>query len=125
MNIVHPTGVARPAGHYSHAVVHDGLVYVSGQLPIRDGELTLVEGSVEEQTSQAIDNLRRVLESAGSGLERVIKTTVYVSDISLWERINREYARAFGTHRPARSVVPTLELHHGFCVEIEAIAASD
>lgn len=124
MEIVHPRGVAQPAGHYSHAVVHGGLVYVSGQLPVRDGELTLVEGSVEEQAGQAIENLRRVLEAAGSSLGRVIKTTVYVSDISLWERVNREYARAFGAHRPARSVVPTLELHHGFCVEIEAIAAS-
>lgn len=125
MDVVHPSGAARPAGHYSPAVVHGGLVYVSGQLPIRNGDLTLVGGPVEEQTGQAIENLRRVLEAAGSGLERVIKTTVYVSDISLWERVNRAYARAFGAHKPARSVVPTLGLHHGFCVEIDAVAAID
>lgn len=125
MEMIQAKRVAPPGGHYSHAVSHNGLVYVSGQLPLRDGETTLVEGTVEEQTAQAIENLRRVLEAAGSSLERVIKTTVYVSDMSLWERVNREYARAFGGHKPARSVVPTMVLHHGFCVEIEAIAAID
>ena len=123
MEMIQANRVAPPAGHYSHAVVHDGLVYVSGQLPLRDGKISLIEGTVEEQTAQAIENLRRILEAAGSGLDRVIKTTVYVSDMSLWDRVNREYARAFGGHKPARSVVPTTALHHGFCVEIEAIAA--
>lgn len=124
MDMVQPNGIASPAGHYSHAVVYGGLVYVSGQLPVRDGTFSLAEASVEVQTAQAIENLRRVLEAAGSGLDRVIRTTVYVSDISLWERVNREYAKAFGRHRPARSVVPTPALHHGFCVELEAIAAA-
>lgn len=112
-----------PAGHYSQAVVHDGLVYVSGQLPIdpMTGEPRV--GSIEEQTRLAMSNLAAVLEAAGSGLSRVVKTTVYVSNIELWGRVNAVYAECFGGHRPARAVVPTRDLHFGCQVEIEAIAA--
>jgi 2-iminobutanoate/2-iminopropanoate deaminase len=103
-------------------MAHDGLVYVAGQLPIApDGERCT--GDIEEQADQVLRNLSAILEAAGSGLDRVIKTTVYVSDISLWGRVNDVYSRHFGDHRPARAVVPTRELHHGFLVEIEAVAA--
>lgn len=115
-------GVPPPAGHYSHAVVHDRIVYVSGQLPLRNGGLDLVGAPVEEQTAQAIENLRLVLETSGSGLDCVIKTTVYVADVALWGRVNQSYAAAFGERKPARSIVPTGPLHHGFLVEVEAIA---
>ena len=64
-----------------------------------------------------------ILEAAGRSLDRALKTTVYVSDIGLWGRVNAVYARFFGQHRPARAVVPTKELHYGFQLEIEAIAA--
>jgi len=111
-----------PAGHYSQAVRHGDLIFVSGMLPIRpDG--TKVEGEVEEQTRQALENVEAVLLAAGSGRDKVIKTTVYVSDIALWGRVNAEYAAFFGDHRPARAVVPTRELHFGLLVEIEAVAA--
>lgn len=113
-----------PGGHYSQAIVHDGLVYAAGQLPI--DPITgrpLAEAGVEEQTDRALENLRAVLEAAGSGLDLVLKVTVYVSDVSLWGRVNVAYAKAFGDHRPARSVVPTGPLHHGARVEIDAIAA--
>lgn len=123
MHIVESSSIGAPAGHYSHAVEHNGLVYVSGQLPVRDRTTALSTDSVEEQTRQAIENLRRVLEAAGSSLDHVLKTTVYISDIDLWDRVNRTYAQSFGNHRPARSIVPTTRLHHGFCVEIEAVAA--
>ena len=114
-----------PAGHYAQAVVHGGLVYVSGQLPIdpKTGEKRI--GSIEEQTSQALENVAAILEAAGSGLDRVVKTTVYVSDIGLWDRVNGVYAAYFGEHHPARAVVPTRELHFGFQIEIEAIAIVD
>jgi len=113
----------RPAGHYSQAVVHQGLVFVAGQLPIdpQTGEKKL--GPVQEQTEQVLRNLAAILEAAGSGLERVLKVTVYVSDISLWDEVNRVYAGWFGEHNPARAVVPTRELHYGFQIELEAIAA--
>ena len=114
-----------PAGHYSQGMIHRGLVYVSGQLPIDPGSGQPRIGSIEEQTKLAIANLTAVLETAGSGLDRVIKTTVYVSDIGLWGRVNGVYAECFGDHRPARAVVPTRDLHFGCQVEIEAIAAID
>ena len=111
-----------PGGHYSQAVVHNGLVYVSGQLPIdpKTGEKKL--GSIEEQTEQTLENIRAILQAAGSDLNRVLKMTVYVSDISLWGKVNEVYARVMGDHRPARAVVPVKDLHHGFQIEIEAIA---
>src|SRR5215813_11357050 len=88
-----------PGGHYSQAVVHNGLVYVAGQLPIdpKTGERKL--GSIEEQTEQTLKNLREILIAAGSGLDRVLKMTVYVSDIGLWGRVNEVYARVMGEHR--------------------------
>ena len=68
-------------------------------------------------------NLSAILEAAESSIAQVIKTTVYVSDIALWDRVNAVYSRFFGEHRPARAVVPTRDLHFGFQIEIEAIAA--
>ena len=113
----------KPAGHYSQAVVHDNIVYVSGQLPIdpETGEKRI--GSIEEQTEQALKNLFEILKAAGSDINQVIKTTVYVSDIELWDRVNAVYSEFFGDHRPARAVVPTTKLHFGFQIEIEAVAA--
>ena len=112
-----------PGGHYSQAIIHNGLIYVAGQLPIdpATGEKKL--GSIEEQAEQVLANIRAILEAAGSNLNRVLKTTVYVSDIELWGKVNEIYARTFGEHRPARAVVPIKELHYGFKIEIEAIAA--
>ena len=112
-----------PAGHYAQAIVHNGLVYVSGQLPVdpETGEKHI--GSIEEQTSQALKNVAAILKAADSDLGQVIKATVYISDISLWDRVNKVYAEFFGAHRPARAIVPTRDLHFGFQIEIEAIAA--
>ena len=112
-----------PAGHYSQAVIHNGIVYVAGQLAIDPitGDKRL--GAIEEQVEQALRNVAAILEAAGSDLAHVLKTTVYIADISLWPRVNAVYARLFGDHRPARAVVPTKELHYGFLVEIEAVAA--
>ncbi|HYO63522.1 MAG TPA: Rid family detoxifying hydrolase [Pyrinomonadaceae bacterium] len=112
-----------PGGHYSQAVVYGGLVYVSGQLAIdpRTGERRL--GSIEEQTEQTLSNVAGILRAAGSSLGRVLKMTVYVSDIELWSAVNAVYERVMGEHRPARAVVPVKELHYGFKIEIEAVAA--
>ena len=113
-----------PAGHYSQAVVYGGLVFVSGQLSIdpQTGEKKL--GSIEEQTEQVLKNVSEILTAADSDLSRLLKVTVYISDISLWGPVNTVYARVMGGHRPARAVVPTKDLHHGFLIEIEAIAAT-
>ena len=125
MEVISTPNAPKPAGHYSQAIVHNNLVYVSGQLPLdpKTGEKRI--GSIEEQTEQALKNLSEILKAAGSNLNRVMKTTVYISDIELWDRVNAVYSRFFGEHRPARAVVPTRNLHFGFQIEIEAIAALD
>jgi 2-iminobutanoate/2-iminopropanoate deaminase len=123
MKAISTPDAPQPGGHYSQAIVHNGLVYVAGQLPIepRTGEKRL--GSIEEQTEQTLRNVAAILEAAGSDLAHVLKVTVYIADIALWSRVNAVYARFFGDHRPARVVAPTKELHFGFLVEVEAIAA--
>ena len=111
-------------GHYSQAVVHNGLVFVSGQLSIdpQTGEKKL--GSIEEQTEQVLNNVEAILKAANSDFSRVLKMTVYVADIELWSAVNAVYARVLGEHRPARAVIPTGKLHYGFLIEIDAIAAT-
>lgn len=113
-----------PGGHYSQAVVHNGVVYVSGQLSIdpKTGEKKL--GSIEEQTEQVLQNIGAILKAANSDLSRVLKMTVYVADIDLWGAVNEVYSRVLGEHRPARAVVPTGALHYGFLIEVEAVAAT-
>jgi 2-iminobutanoate/2-iminopropanoate deaminase len=123
MKFISTKDAPTPAGHYSQAIVHNGLVYVSGQLPIdpRTGEKRT--GSIEEQTEQVLRNMKAILEASNSGIARVLKVTVYISDIELWGKVNTVYEHFFKDHRPARAVVPTRELHYGFKIEMEAIAA--
>lgn len=113
-----------PAGHYSQAVVYNGIVYVAGQLSIdpKTGERKI--GTIEEQTELALSNVSEILKAADSDLSRVLKMTIYVADINLWGAVNTVYARVMGDHRPARAVIPTGELHYGFLIEIEAVAAT-
>ena len=115
----------QPAGHYSQAVVHNGLVFVSGQLPIDPENGERILGSIEKQTEQVKKNVKAIPEAAGSSLDRVLKVTIYISDMELWGKVNSVYAEFFADHRPARAVVPTRELHYGFKVEMEVIAAVD
>ncbi|HEV7745518.1 MAG TPA: Rid family detoxifying hydrolase [Pyrinomonadaceae bacterium] len=112
-------------GHYSQAVVHNGLVFVSGQLSIDPltGEKKL--GSIEEQTEQVLKNVAEILKAANSDFSRVLKMTVYVADIELWSAVNEVYTRVLGESRPARAVIPTGKLHYGFLIEIDAIAATN
>ena len=112
------------AGHYSQAIVHNGVVYVAGQLPIKPGSSERHVGSIEEQTEQTLRNVEAILKAAGSGLDRVLQMTIYVSDIELWSGVNTTYARVMGPHRPARAVVPVKDLHYGYQIEIQAIAAA-
>lgn len=121
---IQTTDAPAPGGHYSQAIVHNGLVYVSGQLPIdaRTGEKRL--GSIEEQTELVLRNTGEILRAAGSDLSRVLKMTLYVADINLWSQVNAVYAQVMGEHRPARVVVPVKQLHYGFLIELEAIAAT-
>ncbi|HXI90303.1 MAG TPA: Rid family detoxifying hydrolase [Blastocatellia bacterium] len=114
-----------PAGHYSQAVVYNGLIFVAGQLAIDPDTGARLTGSIEEQTEQCLKNIGEILKAAGSDLTRVLKMTVYISDIELWSAVNAVYARVMGDHRPARAVVPVKELHYGFKIEIETVAATN
>jgi 2-iminobutanoate/2-iminopropanoate deaminase len=115
----------KAGGHYSQAVVYNGLVFVSGQLSIdpQTGEKKL--GSIEEQTEQVLNNVAEILKAANSDLSRVLKMIVYIADIELWGAVNEVYGRVMGEHRPARAVIPTGKLHYGFLIEIEAVAAAN
>lgn len=113
----------KPAGHYSQACVHDGLIFTSGQLPISPEGKLLNEKSFEEQARQAIVNVLSIVKAAGSGPERVLKVTAFIVGMENWPALNAVYAEIMGTNKPARSVVPVPALHNGCLIEIEAIAA--
>ena len=112
-----------PAGHYSQAIVHNGLVYVSGQLPISPKGVKMVDASVADQTKQVLQNVIAILEAAGSSLDRVLQMTLYVADVEHWGEVNRVYTEILGDHKPARAVVPVKELHYGLAIEVQVIAA--
>jgi reactive intermediate/imine deaminase len=124
MQSVETPNAPAAAGHYSQAIVHGGVVYVAGQLPIDPQDRSRAVGSIEEQTERTLRNVEAILVAAGSGLDRVLQMTIYVSDIELWAGVNVAYARVMGAHRPARAVVPVKELHYGYQIEIQAIAAT-
>lgn len=111
-------------GPYSQAVIHGELVYASGQIPLDAATGRLVEGGVEAQTRQVIANLSAVLEAAGTSLERAIRTTVYLVDLSSFPRVNAVYAEHFtGRPAPARATVQVAALPLGAQIEIDAVAA--
>ena len=116
-------GAPTPGGHYSQAVVYNGLVFVAGQLAIDPATGVKLTGSIEEQTEQSLKNVSEILKASGSDLSRVLRMTIYVSDIELWPAVNTVYTSVMGEHRPARAIVPVKELHYGFKIEIETIAA--
>jgi 2-iminobutanoate/2-iminopropanoate deaminase len=107
---------------YSQAIRVDNLVFVSGQLAVRPGHAEIVGDSIEEQTEQVFANLRAILEEAGSGLERLVKTTVYLADLGDFAGMNEVYARHVGDRPPARATIEVAALPSGAKVEIEAIA---
>ena len=123
MESVYIENIAKPAGHYSPGVVHNGLVYVSGQLPMTLDTRQPVTGPIEEQTELSLRNVEAVLKAAGSDLDHVLQMTIYVSDMELWGKVNETYARVMGDHRPARAIVPVKDLHFDTKIEIQAIAA--
>lgn len=125
MRFVETPTAPSPGGHYSQAVVHRGIVYVAGQLPIDPADPQATPGDAASQARQALANVSAVLEGAGSGLDRVLQMTIYVSDISHWAAVNEVYTEVMGSHRPARAVVPVRDLHYGYTIEIQAIAATN
>jgi len=99
------------------------MLYLSGQLPV-DPLTKEIPESIEEQTDQTLKNIEIILNEAGSSKFQVIAVRLYISDISLWEKVNERYQLFFESHKPARSIIPTRELHFGSHVEIEVIATT-
>lgn len=122
LDFVHTDDAPAAIGPYSQAVVVDGWVYCSGQIPLDPETGDLLDGSVAEQTDLALRNLRAVLEAAGASLASVVKTTVFLSDMSTFAEMNEVYARHFGEHRPARAAVQAGALPKYCDVEIECVA---
>jgi len=116
-------GAPTARGHYSQAMVHGGVVYVAGQLPIVPGDPEAKLASFDEQARRVLDNVIAILEASGSGADLVLKSTVYITDVACWPAFNAIYAEKFGAHKPARTVVPVAALHYGYLVEMDAIAA--
>jgi len=112
-----------PGGHYSQAIVHNGFVFVAGQLATVPGRKEHRPGTIAEQTEQAMRNVEAILKAAGSGLDKLVQVTIYVSDIELWGEVNSAYSRIMGAHRPSRAIVPVKELHYGYGIEIQAVGA--
>ncbi len=107
---------------YSQAISAGGLVFVSGQLALRPDHAEIVGESITEQTEQVFANLRAILEAAGTGLDRLVKTTVYLADLDDFGAMNEVYARHVGDRPPARATIEVSALPSGARVEIEAIA---
>ncbi len=108
-------------GHYSPGVLSHGTLYISGQLP-NDPETDALPDGIEAQTQACLDKIDTVLRAAGLTRSRVVQCRAFVADSSLWEPVNRVYAGFFGSHKPARIIVPTRDLRPGLLVEIEAVA---
>lgn len=120
--IVNTDRAPKAIGPYSQAVKANGFIFVSGQIPIDPDTNDLVKGDIAEQTIQVIKNIKNILEAGGSGLEDVVKTTVYLRDLKKFGDMNRAYGEFFTTLFPARATVEVSNLPKGADVEIDAVA---
>ena len=113
----------KPRGFYSQAIQVDNLIFTSGQLPIVPDSGEFIKGDIEKQTIQVLENIKAILERAGSSLDNVIKVTIFIRDISQWKTVNKVYARYLEKGiPPARSVIAGVDIHYGADIELEVIA---
>jgi reactive intermediate/imine deaminase len=120
---INPAGMATPGGHYSHVSIANGLVFVSGQLPIDATGRKLTDSAFKDQAEQVLANLTCALTGAGSEVRKLVQVRVYIVGVEHWAQFNEIYARWAGDARPARAVVPVPALHYGLKIEVEAVAA--
>jgi 2-iminobutanoate/2-iminopropanoate deaminase len=125
MKIIATESAPRAIGPYSQAIVHHGMAYLSGQIPLDPSTGELVAGDITVQTERVLTNMAGVLEACGSSLGRVVKTTVFLKDMGEFAAMNAVYARFFETNPPARSTVEVARLPRDSRVEIECIAIVD
>jgi len=119
---VHTGSAPAAIGPYSQAIKANGLVFASGQIPLDPSTMQIVEGGIREQTERVLNNLKAVLEAAGTGLDRVVKTTVFLADLNDFVEMNDTYGRFFTETPPARSTVEVSRLPRDVRVEIDVIA---
>ncbi len=110
-------------GPYSQAIEVEGMLYCSGQIPLNPETGEIVDGGISEQTKQVLKNLKQVLTVGGSSLNHVVKTTVFLTDLAMFDEVNQLYAQAFSAHKPARSTVQVAALPKGALIEIDAIGS--
>jgi len=124
MDFVSTGDAPKAIGPYSQGIIAGGLISTAGQIAIDPASGEVVPGGAAEQTARVMQNLTAILRAAGSGLDRVVKTTVFLTDMADFAAMNEVYGKAFGNHRPARSTVAVANLPKGVKVEIEAIATT-
>ena len=124
MEIIATEKAPAALGPYSQAIRASGMIYCSGQIPINPATGAIEAQTIEEQTTQAITNLKNVLEKAGSSLAKVVKTTVFIKNMNDFAALNKVYAELFGDTKPARSCVQAARLPKDVKIEIEAIAVA-
>ncbi len=124
MQKIQVTNSPKPVGHYSQAIVSNGLLFTSGILPIKvkTSEKLPFETSIKEQSEVVFENLKQILQEVNLTPSNVVKTTIYITDGEAWGIVNQAFADFFGEHRPARSIIPVSALHFGYKIELEAIA---
>jgi 2-iminobutanoate/2-iminopropanoate deaminase len=123
-DIVHSDRGPKPIGPYSQAVKINGLLYLSGQIPLDPKTNEMITGDIKAQTERVLENIKGILESAGSNLHHVVKTTVFLKDMNEFPSMNEVYAKYFTTAHPARSTVQVARLPKDASVEIEVIASA-
>ncbi|MDN7245474.1 RidA family protein [Planococcus shenhongbingii] len=122
MKFISIDGAKANPGHYSAATQQGNFLFVSGQLPVDPFTGEGSSGDIAVETKQVLANLDHILKAASAKREDIMKVTIYISDISLWNAVDSLYKRYFGEHKPARAVVPTNQLHYGYSIELEAVA---
>jgi 2-iminobutanoate/2-iminopropanoate deaminase len=122
IELIQAPGTKPPRGHYSQAIVANGMVFLAGLVPVdlETGEPKV--GTIEEQTERVLRNAERILQAAGSSLGHLVQVTVFLTRIDDWDRVNRTYGQILGEHRPSRTVVPVAPLHLGAGIEIQCVA---
>ncbi len=119
---IETAGAPLPAGHYSQAIKANGFVFVSGQLPFPPGAQRILPDGMAAQARQCLENLRVILDAAGTTMANVVSVQIFIPDVSLWGEVNAVYEAVMGSARPARTVVPTTALHYGALIELNAVA---
>ncbi|MEM1325187.1 MAG: RidA family protein [Bacteroidota bacterium] len=124
MQIIDTLDMPKGNGHYSQCIEHNGVLYLSGQLPM-DRSTKAIPDGIEAQTDLVLQNVEEILKAAGTDRNAVLQVRIYVSDIELWGKVNERYSSFFGAHKPVRCIIPTRDLHYGALIEVEVTAVAD